>query len=252
MLLAVDIGNSRIKLGIFDGDVLHTKLAIPSNVIGSSREARSALDTVLDLKIDSAIACSVVPSIDDRVSGLVKEQFGLDAHLVKNDDDFGLDIRYEPLDAAGTDRIVNCFAAVEKYSVPCIVCSFGTATTIDVVNSHRVLLGGLIAPGMRTSVQALELAAERLPEVEIEKAESLIAHTTVTSIQSGVFFSQVGLIEAATRRIRTELGVKAPVIATGGFAPLIAPETGLIDIWDEDLTLDGLRLFHDRRSAQPA
>jgi len=252
MLLALDIGNSRIKIGVFDGNSLHSKLALPTGIIGSEPETTAALETISGLDIDAAVACSVVPSLDRAVATFLKDKFQVGPYFVRNTDDFGLDIRYEPIEAAGTDRLVNCFAAAELYSVPCIVCSFGTATTIDVIDGQRVLRGGLIAPGMRTSIKALELAAERLPDVEIELPRSLVGNTTATSIQSGIYYAQIGLIETAVSRIRAEVGSDAKVIATGGFASLFAFENGLIDIWDEDLTLTGLRLLNDRRRSQPA
>ncbi len=252
MFLTLDIGNSRIKIGVFDGNKLYSKLALPTGIIASDKEASAAVETIADLPIEAAIACSVVPSIDSRVSEFLTGKFQVEPYFVRNTDDFGLEIRYEPLTAAGTDRLVNCFAAAEAYCVPCIVCSLGTATTIDVVNADRVLLGGLIAPGMRTAIKALELAAERLPEVEIARPAAVVNNTTAMSIQSGIYYSQLGLLNAAVSRIRAEIDSTAKVIATGGFASLFAPETGVIDVWDEDLTLNGLRLLHERLALQPA
>jgi len=251
MLLVLDVGNSRLKIGVFDGDNLHSKLAFPISVIGAGTDASAAVGTILELPIEAAIACSVVPSLDSSVSSFVKDYFRVDPYFVRNDDDFGLDVRYQPLEAAGTDRLVNCFAAAELYSVPCIVCSLGTATTIDAVDRDRVLLGGLIAPGMRTSAKALELAAERLPEVEVNSPSSLLATTTVTSMQSGIYYSQVGLIETVVDRLCSQLEGSASVIATGGFAPLIAPDISVVDVWDQNLTLTGLRLLHGRLSHHP-
>ncbi|HVF46588.1 MAG TPA: type III pantothenate kinase, partial [Pyrinomonadaceae bacterium] len=166
--------------------------------------------------------------------------------FVKNDDDFGLKINYCPLDAVGTDRLINAFAATEKYGAPSIVCSFGTATTFDVVGKGRELLGGTIAPGMKTMLKALHLHAARLPHVELAKPANLLGNTTAAAIQSGVFYGHIAMVEGMIRRSKRELAEKALVIATGGFAPMTAANTDKIDIVDENLTLDGLRFMHQR------
>lgn len=241
MLLAVDIGNSSIKFGVYDGETLVSKFSIPT-----SEDLRSAIGSSLDHLISSAIVCSVVPEIDATLETYLKSNFDVDTVFVTNDFPFCLKIKYEPLTAAGTDRIVNSFAAAEKYGVPCIVCSFGTATTIDVVNQDRELLGGLIAPGMATMAKALNLNTAKLPDVEIKAPDSMIGFTTQTSIQSGIFYSQVGLIESAISRIRNEIGRNAKIVATGGFASMVVKGTDIIEIVDEDLLLDGLRMLYSR------
>jgi type III pantothenate kinase len=155
MLLAVDIGNTSTKFGVFDGDDLTFKFSYPTG------------ETPIDLEpeivggISAAVACSVVPDTNDDLAALILKRFDAKTVFVANDLDFGLDIKFEPLDRAGTDRVVNAFAAVERYGVPVIVCSLGTATTIDVVNEKKELLGGLIAAGMKTSAKALRLIIRR-------------------------------------------------------------------------------------------
>jgi type III pantothenate kinase len=240
MILAVDIGNSFTKFGVFDGDQLTTKISIPTSELagGISRE--------IDAPVRAAVACSVVPEANDRVAELVNAQFGLDVRFVTNDLDFGLTIKYEPLESLGTDRIVNCFAALEKYGAPVIVCSFGTATTIDAVSGDRQFLGGLIAPGFRTMARALELDTAQLREVEVPHAVNVLNQTTETSIQAGVFFSQVGLVEAAVSKMKNEIGSDTTVVATGGSASMIAAGTREIGRVDDNLTLDGLRMLHER------
>jgi type III pantothenate kinase len=143
---------------------------------------------------------------------------------------------------------VNAFAAAEKYGGPCIVCSFGTATTIDVVNSDREFIGGIIAPGMGLMAEALHLKTSKLPRVEIQRPESVIGNSTVASIQSGIYYGYIGLVEGIIPRMTGELGETATVIATGGYASMIASETDAIDTVDENLTLEGLRLIHKRQS----
>ena len=247
MLLAVDIGNSSIKFGIFDEEALLSKFSIPTPRGLTVDDLKFAVGRSLDLPISSAIACSVVPELDPPLRAFLKTALRVDAFFVANDFPFGLKIDYEPLEAAGTDRLINSFAAAEKYGVPCIVCSFGTATTIDVVSQNRELLGGLIAPGMATMAKALHLNTAKLPEVEVRSHDSVISHTTETSIQSGIFYSQVGLVESAVSRIKNDISDRAMVIATGGFASMIAENTGVIDVIDENLTLDGLRMLYSRK-----
>ena len=247
MLLAIDIGNSSIKFGVFDGENLFSKFSIPTTRGLTVDDLEFAIGRSLGLPISSAIACSVVPELDPPLSTFLKKALGVDVFFVTNDFPFGLVVKYEPLEAAGTDRLVNSFAAAEKYGVPCIVCSFGTATTIDVVNESRELLGGLIAPGMATMAKALHLNTAKLPEVNIRSLDSVISHTTETSIQSGIFYSQIGLVESTAARIKNEIGDSPTVVATGGFASLIAENTGVIDVVDENLLLDGLRMLYSRK-----
>lgn len=236
MLLAVDIGNTSIKFGVFDGENLISRFSLPTDQDNISFD---------DLSVDYAFVCSVVPTASQKIKEFLKKQFGIDAFFVTNDLDFGLNVKYRPLENAGTDRLVNSFAASEKYGVPCIVCSFGTATTIDVINDKRELIGGLIAPGVKLTAKALHLNTARLPEVEITKPAELIAETTEDCIRSGVFYSQIGLIETSIKRIKKDIG-DAKVIATGGFAEMIASDTDAIDVVDQDLTLTGLMLLSHR------
>ncbi|MFM9905551.1 MAG: type III pantothenate kinase [Pyrinomonadaceae bacterium] len=246
MLLAVDIGNSSIKFGVFDGETLHSKFSIATQRGSTADQLREAVENRLEFPISSAIMCSVVPKLEAPLRTFLKTSYAVDPFIVKNNLDFGLKIHYQPLEAAGTDRIVNCFAAAEKYGVPCIVCSFGTATTIDVVDDAREMLGGLIAVGLFASAKALHQQTAQLPEVEIREPESVIGHTTETSIQSGIFYSQIGLVESVVARFKNQIGDNLKVIATGGFASMIAKNTDVIDVVDENLLLDGLRVLAHR------
>jgi len=244
-MLAVDIGNSAIKFGIFDRGTLLTKFTIPAKRDYTNDEILAAVGGSLDLPVEASLVCSVVPDVDDVMGVFIAEKFGVNAEFVRNDMNLGLKINYEPISAAGADRLVNSFAASQKYGTPCIVCSFGTATTIDVVNSNNELLGGLIAPGMTTMATALNRNTARLPEVTIEKPPSIIANTTVNSLRSGIFYGQISMIEGIIERVSDELGAKPTVIATGGFAQMIAAESDVIEVVDENLLLEGLNmLFH--------
>lgn len=246
MLLAIDIGNSWIKFGVFDGEILLSKFSFPTKRDLTANDIRSSFDSNPHLPISSVIVCSVVPEINAPVAQYLQTICDSTPTFVTNDFDFGLTIKYDSLESAGTDRLVNAFAGVGKYETPCIVVSFGTATTIDVINEKRELLGGLIAPGMATMAKALHLNTAKLPEVEIAKPAAVIGRSTKTSIQAGIFYSQIGLIESVVARIGQEIGGTPKVIATGGFAALIAENTKIIDIVDENLLLDGLRMLYSR------
>ena len=246
MLLVVDIGNTLIKFGIFDSNTLLTKFSIPSLRNYSNEDILAAVGLNLDLPIENALLCSVVPEIDETVAILIAEKCGVDPVFVNNDLNFGFKINYKPLSAIGSDRLLNSFAATQKYGTPCIVCSFGTATTVDVVNANKELLGGIIAPGLETMAKALHLSASRLPDVTIEKPPSIIANNTADSIRSGIYFGQMGMIEGIIQRMSDDLGSKPTVIATGGFAQVVEDETNVIDIVDENLLLEGLNLLFNR------
>lgn len=251
MLLAVDIGNTSIKFGIFDNDTLLAKFSIPALRDYSNEDILAAIGLNLDLPIENALVCSVVSEIDETVAILIAEKSGVDAKFVRSDLDLGLKINYVPLADLGPDRLVNAFAASKKYDKPCIVCSFGTATTVDIVSSNNELLGGLIAPGMTTMAKALNLNTAKLPEVTIEKPPSIIANTTILSIQSGIVYGHAAMIEGVVRRIVDYIGQQAKVVATGGFAQMVADETDVIDVVDENLLLEGLNLLYARLYTQP-
>jgi type III pantothenate kinase len=237
MLLAVDIGNTSIKFGVFDGEVLKHRSSVPTNS-SSLGDAVAASGNV-----SSAIVCSVVPHATNEVIEAIKERLGVSARIVVNTDDLGLTIKHQPIESIGTDRLVNAFAAATRYGTPVVVCSLGTATTIDAVSENHELLGGLIAPGIRTASKALHVATARLPEVEPAAAEDVINATTEDAIRAGLYYTQVGLIEAAVSRIRHVLGPDAKVVATGGFARMIAEYCKAIDVVDDDLVLDGLQML---------
>ena len=250
MLLAVDIGNTNIKLGVFDGGRLASKLSIPTVRDLSSANLAKLISGRVTETVDAAIVSSVVPEIDDAFRDFIATAYSITPVFVSNYENLGLDIRYKPLSDAGSDRLVNTFSAVEKYGTPLIVCSFGTALTIDVVDSDRVLTGGLIAPGMNTLAAALKLTTSRLPEVEISLPDSAIQNTTVGSIQSGIVFGYFGMVRELLERVKRESGDSPKVVATGGFAQFIADNTDLIDVVDKDLLLDGLFRLHARLTAK--
>jgi type III pantothenate kinase len=261
MLLAVDIGNTSTKCGIYDGEDLISRFFLPTtrdpNQIKSDRvssptvkegalqyQSKITGDT-LDAAISDAIVCSVVPDAAGAWMELLQAK-GIKALRATNELDFGLTINYDPVSALGTDRLVNALSAIEKFGAPAIVCSFGTATTIDAIDKDRGFLGGVIAPGMKTAAEALKTNTSQLPNISIEKPDRLIGNSTTTAIRSGIVFGHVAMVEGLIERITREIGGKPVVVATGGFASLLAEMTGVFDHVDENLTLDGLRMLHGR------
>ncbi len=249
MLLAVDIGNTNIKFGVYDHDSLILKAFIPTIKDLSADALAKVIIPKLTGPVSAAIVSSVVPELNDPMLGFLTSTYSIKPIFVKNDMDLGLNINYFPLTDAGSDRLINTFSAVQKYGAPCIVCSFGTALTIDVVDSKYTLVGGLIAPGMKTLAAALKLTTSRLPEVSIEKPSKVLQDNTIGSIRSGIVYGYFGLVEELLLRVKKEIGDNPKVVATGGFAALIAENTTHIDVVDENLLLDGLQKLYVRVTA---
>ena len=196
-------------------------------------------------KVSVVIVSSVVPQLDSSFRKMSEKYFEMEAIVVDSTFDFGLKIKYNPPSSVGIDRVVAASAAVHKYGKPCIVCDFGTATTIDAVNEYGEYLGGIIAPGMSVLADALFEKTSRLPKVEIRKTETIIGNSTVHSIQAGIYFGYAGLVDGIVRRMIAELSGKPKVVATGGLAALITESSELIEIIDEMLMLEGLRLVYE-------
>jgi type III pantothenate kinase len=245
MLLAIDIGNSSIKFGVFDGENLTTKFSIPTDRNYSASEIADQINHRLPASIDTAIIGSVVPEVDSAMAKFLADSLRIETRFVRSTDIPGLTINFS-VETTGADRLLNSFAAAEKYGVPCVVVSFGTATTIDVVSAEREYLGGLIAPGMKVSVDALALAASKLPKAELKKPTKVIAQTTEEAIQSGIVNGQIAMVEGLLKQIIEQLDIRPKVVATGGFAGMLASETDQIEIVDDDLTLNGLSMINKR------
>lgn len=245
MILAVDIGNTSTKFGLFERDTLISKFSIPTKRDATADDIKDAVGDRIGNGIDAAIVCSVVPPVESAMRSFLSSATGAEATFVTNSFDFGFKIKYEPLDSLGTDRLVNAFAAVEKYGAPCIVCSLGTATTIDVVSAEREFLGGIIAPGMDAMAEALHLKAARLPKVGVtNRPNRTIGNSTADAITRGVYFGYVSMVEGLITRIRTETGISR-VVGTGGNAVRLADDfTGMV-IVERDLLLEGLRMLAD-------
>jgi type III pantothenate kinase len=256
MLLAIDIGNTTIALGVFKGEKLKATWRFSTDVHKLADEYAAVLLNLLTLKglsfsdIDEAIISSSVPPMVTTLEELCQRYCGVTPLVVGAGIKTGVRILLENPREAGPDRVVNAAAAHRLYGGPLIVIDFGTATTLDAVSADGDYIGGAIAPGIGISADALFERAARLPRVELVSPKKAIGKGTVSAMQSGLIFGYVGLIEGIVARMRKELGGKVRVIATGGLASVIAKETDVIEILDPDLTLVGLRLIHELNSGR--
>ena len=243
MLLAVDVGNTQTVLGLFGGVRLtdHWRLATDRNRTGD--ELGVVLAGLLDLDgVDGICLSSTVPALVREWERLAERWAGAPLLVVGPGVKTGIPIRYDDPREVGPDRIVNSVAAKERYGAPVIVVDFGTSTNFDVVSSAGEYVGGVLAPGIETSMEALFARAARLVKVDYVEPPSVIGKTTVAGLQSGLVYGFAGQVDGIVAAIRGELGADARVVATGGLAALIAPHSKTIETVDPFLTLDGLRL----------
>jgi type III pantothenate kinase len=254
MLLAIDIGNTNITLGVWDGRIwqrewrLHTAAERTADefgilLSGLLRDAR------LDEAISSVVLASVVPSLTGTFQQLCRQVLSLEPLVVRPDSDTGIQIRTDNPAEVGADRIVNAIAAFHLFRGPCIVIDMGTATTFDVVSAAGELLGVVIAPGLRLAADALIDRAAQLSQVPLEAPPQATGRNTTHAMQSGLIFGYVSLIEGMVQRLQQEhpdKGQKVHIIGTGGLIKLITPHTAIIDHVDPWLTLTGLRVISER------
>jgi type III pantothenate kinase len=259
MLLAIDVGNTNIVLGVFDGETLvhswrlQTLRERTSDEFGLLVDGLFAHSRIDRGQIHGVILGSVVPPLTGTIRQMVERYFGVRALAIEPDLDTGMPILYKNPAEVGADRIVNAVAAYEKFgrapgapARPMIVVAFGTATTLDAVSAKGEYLGGAICPGVQISADALFQRAARLPRIDVRKPPSVVGQTTVGAMESGLFYGYVGMVEGLVRRMAAELGGDVICVATGGLADVIAPETALIHHVDPDLTLHGLRIVWER------
>jgi type III pantothenate kinase len=256
MLLAIDIGNTNIVLGVFEGAALGRSWRLATARERTADELGMMVSDLLERAaiaasgIDGVVLASVVPQLTGPMIDMSKRYLGVAPLNVDAGVDLGLVNLYAHPSEVGADRLVNGVAAYETYGrarrVPLIVVDFGTATTFDAITAKGEYLGGVICPGIQISADALFQRAARLPRIDVRKPDNVIGRTTVASMQSGLFFGYVGMVEGLVQRLRTELGREAYCIATGGLAEVIAPETDAVDAVDRDLTLQGLRMIWER------
>ena len=252
MLLAVDIGNTNIVFGLFDGDQIINHWRINSDKSKTSDEYGVLFKKLIDIKeintfqIKGAAISCVVPTLLETILEALNTYFEVDPIIVGPGVKTGMPILYHNPKEVGADRIVNGVGAYEKFHKSVIVVDFGTATTFDCISEKGEYLGGLITPGLHISAEALYEKASKLPRVEIVKPDHVIGKTTVESIQSGLILGYAGLVDGIAKKIKNEMKKEPKVIATGGSAELIAKESEAIESVDNFLTLKGLKLIYER------
>jgi type III pantothenate kinase len=258
MLLVVDIGNTNVVLGVYEGQALkaHWRLATDAKTTadeyGILFTNLLASAGIVAARISGAIMSSVVPTLTATFETLIEQYFGQQPLMVTCDTDTGLTIRYPNPKEIGSDRLVNAAAAYHKYRRDLIIVDFGTATTFCAVTKNAEYLGGVIAPGLGISAEALFARAAKLSKVELTRPKTVIGTDTGSSIQSGLLFGYAGLVDTLVRRMEQELGRSTYVIATGGLSSAIARETTSIQVLEPLLTLEGLALLYRRASGSPS
>ena len=249
MLLAIDIGNTNLVLGVFQGDQLEHSWRVATRREETADEYALLCRNLFELagfshsQLEGIVICSVVPPLNEAFETMCNVYFGVDPFFVEPAQQDLMPIRYTPVSDVGADRIVTSVAAFRKLEDSAIVVDFGTATTFDAISQPGEYLGGIIAPGLDISAEALFSRAARLPRIEIQKPSGLIGNSTVESMQSGLYYGYLGLVDGILEQMKRELK-EAKVIATGGLAPLVAGETDRIDFVEEHLTLSGLEIFY--------
>lgn len=253
MLLVVDVGNTNITLGVFDGEELNGTFRMTTKLPRTSDEYGIELRQLIECQglkksdITDIIVASVVPDVMHSLGSAMIKYFGIKPMIVSAGIKTGIRVCTENPKQVGADRIVDAVAAYNIYGGPIIVIDFGTATTYDIVGPDGTFEGAVIAPGIRTSAQALWGGAAMLPAIDIRKPASIIGKETVSSMQAGIVYGQIGQAEYIVKKIREESGyLDAKVVASGGLGNIIAKETDFIDYYDPQLTLKGLKMIFEK------
>ena len=252
MLLVIDVGNTNIVLGVFDGKDLLDHWRISTDRLRTTDEYGVLIRNLFNFnevnadQVDAIIISSVVPPVMPTLERMCQRYFGVMPLIIGPGVKTGMDIKYDNPREVGADRIVNAVGAYAKYGGPLIIIDFGTATTFCAISAGGDYLGGAIAPGIGISTEALVQRTAKLPRIEVVTTERVICRNTVQSMQAGVFFGFVGQVEGIVGEMKKELGGKVKVVATGGLSVIIAPAAKSIDIVEPMLTLEGLRIIYDR------
>jgi type III pantothenate kinase len=256
MLLAIDIGNTNIKIGIFDGDKLKATWSLATGIHRTSDEYGGVLLNLMERKkippskVTGVALCGVVPPLLSTFVELCRKYLSTKPLVVEAGVKTGMRIRLDNPREVGPDRVVDAVAAQNLYGKPVIIIDLGTATTFDVVSREGDYLGGAIAPGIIMATEALYTRTAALPRIGLSRPKQVIGKGTISAMQSGIIFGYIELIEGMIRRIEKELGGKAKVVATGGQAYPFAEEIAAIDVINPDLTLIGLRLIYEMNKEQ--
>ncbi len=254
MLLAVDIGNTNVVFGLYDGDTLahtfrvstiHTRTEDEHGILIRELLALAGLEPKV---VSAAILASVVPPLTDVVSAAVRRVCAREPLLVGPGLKTGISVLYENPREVGADRIVNAVAAFERFHGPVIVVDLGTATTFDCISGKAEYLGGVIVPGVRVSLDALLTHAAKLSRIELAAPPRVLGRNTTHALQSGLIIGHAALVDGMVERLEAELGYRSTVVATGGLSALVSEHARRIDSVDVNLTLDGLRILHERNS----
>ncbi len=252
-ILVVDLGNTNIVLGVYRGDELLNSWRLATARERTADEygilARQLVGDPKVLSLEGAIVASVVPPLNSAMTFMVQKYFGIEPLFVEPGVKTGIAIHVDNPLEVGADRIVNCAAAHHAYGGPTVIVDFGTATTFDVVTENAEFIGGVIAPGLNISAEALFARAARLPRVDLRKPDHVIGTNTVVNMQSGIYFGYLGLVDGIIARIKREVPPLKKVIATGGLASIFAEDSEHIDEVDAELTLRGLKIIYDRNRA---
>ena len=255
MLLAIDVGNTNITLGVFDGEDLIGTFRITTGIDRTSDEFGVVIRDILrcndispDRKIQDVIIASVVPNVMHSLTSGVIKYFHITPVIVGPGIRTGIKIVTENPRQIGADRIVDAAGAFELYGGPVLVLDFGTATTYDLIDAEGAFISGVTAPGIRTSAKALWEDTAKLPEIEIMKPASILAKETISSMQAGLVYGQIGQTEYIVKHMIEESGYgNVKVVATGGLGSIIAKETDCIDVYDPNLTLQGMRFIYNKQ-----